>query len=154
MTWRTRPLQLVLSGGPVTPTPIREYNGWRGENRGPFKGQQASASNPVMYTIISVYAPQSDHADAEMDNLYYELRPKITPESLQVLFKCDCPVLQSEFPYVAEMEGAFTSLTSNGSWCMGSKGEMSGTVCVTFTWYMGIYELFIPFVCFVVCSLL
>ena len=28
--------------------PIREYNGLRGENRGPFKGQQASASNPVM----------------------------------------------------------------------------------------------------------
>ena len=50
MAWRTRLLQLVLSGGPVTPTPIREYNGLRGENRDPFKGQQASesASNPVM----------------------------------------------------------------------------------------------------------
>ena len=48
IAWRTRPLQLVLNGGPVTPTPIREYNGLRGENRGPFKGQQASASNPVM----------------------------------------------------------------------------------------------------------
>ena len=49
-------------------------------------------------------------------------------------------------------------LTSNGSWCMGIKGEMSGTVCVTFTWdmyiYIYIYELFIAFVCFVVCSLL
>ena len=44
--------------------------------------------------------------------------------------------------------------TSNGSWCMGIKGEMSGTVGVTFTWYMYIYELFIAFVCFVVCSLL
>ena len=44
--------------------------------------------------------------------------------------------------------------TSNGSWCMGINGEMSGTVCVTFTWYMYIYELFIAFVCFVVCSLL
>ena len=44
--------------------------------------------------------------------------------------------------------------TSNGSWCMGIKGEISGTVCVTFTWYMYIYELFIAFVCFVVCSLL
>ena len=44
--------------------------------------------------------------------------------------------------------------TSNGSWCMGIKGEMSGTVCVTFTWYMYIYELFITFVCFVVYSLL
>ena len=48
MAWRARPLQLVLSGGPVTPTPIREYNGLRGENRGPFKGQQASASNSVI----------------------------------------------------------------------------------------------------------
>ena len=37
--------------------------------------------------------------------------------------------------------------TSNGSWCMGIKGEMSGTVCVTFIWYMYIYELFIAFVC-------
>ena len=38
--------------------------------------------------------------------------------------------------------------TSNGSWCMGIKGEMSGTVCVTFTWdmYIYIYELFIAFV--------
>ena len=25
-------------------------------------------------------------------------------------------------------------ITSNGSWCIGIKGEMSGTVCVTFTW--------------------
>ena len=43
-----------------------------------------------------------------------------------------------------------TDTTSNGSWCMGIKGEMSGTVCVTFTWnmYMYIYELFIDFVCF------
>ena len=44
--------------------------------------------------------------------------------------------------------------TSNGSWCMGIKGDMSGTVCVTFTWDMYTYELFIAFVCFVVCSLL
>ena len=32
-----------------------------------------------------------------------------------------------------------TGRTSNGSWCMGIKGEMSGTVCVPFTWYMYIY---------------
>ena len=48
----------------------------------------------------------------------------------------------------------YTGATSNGSWCMGIKGEMSGTVCVTFTWYMYIYELFIAFVCFVISSLL
>ena len=49
----SRPLQLVLSVGPVTPTPIGEYNGLRGENRGPFKGQQASASNPVMWLWLA-----------------------------------------------------------------------------------------------------
>ena len=49
----SRPLQLVLSGGPVTPTPIGEYNGLRGENMGPFKGQQASASNPVMWLWLA-----------------------------------------------------------------------------------------------------
>ena len=32
--------------------------------------------------------------------------------------------------------------TSNGSWCMGIKGEMSGTVCVTFTWYMYIWVVY------------
>ena len=47
----------------------------------------------------------------------------------------------------------YAFVTSNGSWCMGIKGEMSGTVCVTFTWYMYIYGLFIAFVSFVVCSL-
>ena len=37
--------------------------------------------------------------------------------------------------------GKMTSLywTSNGSWCIGIKGEMSGTVCVTFTWDIYIY---------------
>ena len=32
-----------------------------------------------------------------------------------------------------------THQTSNGSWCIGIKGEMSGTVCVTFTWDIYIY---------------
>ena len=39
-------------------------------------------------------------------------------------------------------------LTSNGSWCMGIKGEMSDMICVTFAWDMYLYELFIAFVCF------
>ena len=41
-------------------------------------------------------------------------------------------------------------IPSNGSWCIGIKGEMSGTVCVTFTWdiYIYIYELFIAFFLF------
>ena len=33
-------------------------------------------------------------------------------------------------------------LTSNGSWCMGIKGEMSGPVCVTFIWYMYIWVVY------------
>ena len=37
-----------------------------------------------------------------------------------------------------------TCMTSNGSWCMGIKGEMSGTVCVTLR-YVYIYD-FLAFV--------
>ena len=33
-------------------------------------------------------------------------------------------------------------VTSNRSWCMGIKGEMSGTVCVTFTWDMYIWVVY------------
>ena len=37
-------------------------------------------------------------------------------------------------------EGVVSNMqTSNGSWCIGIKGEMSGTVCVTFTWDIYIY---------------
>ena len=53
-------VQLVLSGGPVTPTPIGEYNGLRGENRGPFKGQQDSASNPVIVRRAGLLWSQRD----------------------------------------------------------------------------------------------
>ena len=38
--------------------------------------------------------------------------------------------------------------TSNGSWCMGIKGEMSGTVCVTFAWDMYIYIWVVYSLCF------
>ena len=38
--------------------------------------------------------------------------------------------------------------TSNGSWCIGIKGEMSGTVCVTFTWDIYIYMNFYSFCLF------
>ena len=44
-----------------------------------------------------------------------------------------------------------TSDTSNGSWCMGIKGEMSGTVCVTFTWDMYIYIWVVYSLCFFCC---
>ena len=61
---------------------------------------------------------------------------------------------RSQWALEIEAECRIYASTSNGSWCMGIKGEMSGTVCVTFTWYMHIYELFIASVCFVFCSLL
>ena len=41
----------------------------------------------------------------------------------------------SRHTYLLEL----TWRTSNGSWCMGIKSEMSGTVCVTFTWDMYIH---------------
>ena len=44
-----------------------------------------------------------------------------------------------------------TVQTSNGSWCMGIKGEMSGTVCVTFTWDMYIYIWVVYSLCFICC---
>ena len=46
-----------------------------------------------------------------------------------------------------------TEETSNGSWCMGIKGEMSGTVCGTFTWdmYIYIYIWIVYSVCFFCC---
>ena len=34
-------------------SPKGEYNGLRGENRDPFKGRQASASNPVMWLWLA-----------------------------------------------------------------------------------------------------
>ena len=46
---------------------------------------------------------------------------------------------------------AITVLTSNGSWCMGIKGEMSGTVCVRFTWDMYIYIWVVYSLCFFCC---
>ena len=45
------------------------------------------------------------------------------------------PSLQSHI----RLEHADWWKTSNGSWCIGIKGEMSGTVCVTFTWDIYIY---------------
>ena len=47
--------------------------------------------------------------------------------------------------------GIINSSTSNGSWCMGIKGEMSGTVCVTFTWDMYIYIWVVYSICFFCC---
>ena len=48
---------------------------------------------------------------------------------------------------------ASNGLTSNGSWCMSIKGEMSGTVCVTFTWdmYIYIYTWVVYSLCFFCC---
>ena len=59
MAWRT----LRQSGHPCLHNRIQwEYNGLRGENRGPFKGQQVSASNPVMCTVLwNVYNMCTTH---------------------------------------------------------------------------------------------
>ena len=46
---------------------------------------------------------------------------------------------------------SISPVTSNGSWCMGIKGEMSGTVCVTFTWDMYIYIWVVYSLCFFCC---
>ena len=54
----------------------------------------------------------------------------------------------------AEAYWILSSVTSNGSWCMGIKGEMSGTVCVTFTWDIYILYIYIWVVyslCFFCC---
>ena len=50
---------LRRSGHPCPHNRIQlwEYNGLRGGNRGPFKGQQASASNPVMPVTQSTPQP-------------------------------------------------------------------------------------------------
>ena len=57
--------------------------------------------------------------------------------------------------YRLQNDGRFVqapmSWTSNGSWCMGIKGEMSDTVCVTFTWDMYIYIWVVYSLCFVCC---
>ena len=45
--------------------------------------------------------------------------------------------LHSMISYISKMTSLYW--TSNGSWCIGIKGEMSGTVCVTFTWDIYIY---------------
>ena len=49
------------------------------------------------------------------------------------------------------MPDCIKTVTSNGSWCMGIKGEMSGTVCVTFTWDMYIYIWVVYSLCFFCC---
>ena len=60
------------------------------------------------------------------------------------------PSLYSSSPYTSQCFNNKRSITaqhavvsqqgtSNGSWCIGIKGEMSGTVCVTFTWDIYIY---------------
>ena len=49
------------------------------------------------------------------------------------------------------MDVCITAWTSNGSWCMGIKGEMSGTVCLTFTWDIYIYIWVVYSLCFFCC---
>ena len=50
-----------LKHGVLTPAPIREYNGLRGEDRDPFNGQWASAANPIVFPLAdwAARAPES-----------------------------------------------------------------------------------------------
>ena len=57
--------------------------------------------------------------------------------------------LHNGISYTGKMASLYW--TSNGSWCMGIKGEMSGTVCVTFTWDMYIYIWVVYSLCFFCC---
>ena len=50
---------------------------------------------------------------------------------------CDPFNIETLFP--VNENGIHIIQTSNGFWCIGIKGEMSGTVCVTFTWDIYIY---------------
>ena len=53
-------------------------------------------------------------------------------------------------PYCRYSLSQYILDTSNGSWCIGIKGEMSGTVCVTFTWvcvYIWVVYSFCLFCC-------
>ena len=52
---------------------------------------------------------------------------------------------------ITSLSRVINMVTSNGSWCMGIKGEMSGTVCVTFTWDMYIYIWVVYSLCFFCC---
>ena len=56
---------------------------------------------------------------------------------------CDTMAAVSPVVHLPTLQRAqtvvFPGATSNGSWCIGIKGEMSGTVCVTFTWDIYIY---------------
>ena len=48
-------------------------------------------------------------------------------------------LVNSEKNEMNEKQVTLNEFTSNGFWCIGIKGEMSGTVCVTFTWDIYIY---------------
>ena len=52
---------------------------------------------------------------------------------------CSCGSAGREYDIALNDVVSSIYRTSNGYWCMGIKGEMSGTVCVTFTWDMYIY---------------
>ena len=79
------------------------------------------------------------------DNAFISWRHHATNKSVRTQI-CSCLVgitgLQSDLNWPLFQRDALTArnkMTSNGSWCIGIKGEMSGTVCVTFTWDIYIY---------------
>ena len=87
--------------------------------------------------------------------------------AMEVRLSCSDPSIyedfgaRSRYPEYCRMQLLFLAwdtcflapkaLTSNGSWCMGIKGETSGTVCVTFTWDMYIHIWVLYSLCFFCC---
>ena len=70
-----------------------------------------------------------------------------------IAFSCTEGEIDTSLPLFRSMLWNLSGLasmymTSNGSWCMGIKGEMSGMVCVTFTWDMYIYIWVVYSLCF------
>ena len=106
----------------------------RGINRSPVnyphKGQWRGALIfSLICTWINGYVNNREARDLRRHRVHYDVTVMIST----LLFK-----------YI----GSNTN-TSNGSWCMGIKGEMSGTVCVTFTWDM--YRWVVYSLCFFCC---
>ena len=88
----------------------------------PHKGQWRGA---LMLTLICAWAKNRDVGDLKRHRGHYDV-------TVLIIITLPADALR-------RMNVAYLINTNNGSWCMGIKGEMSGTVCVTLTWDMYIY---------------
>ena len=85
----------------------------------------ASMCSYFYVNIHTVISCETSHFQIYLDKTAYGAIINITFERYYFLY----------FTYLT----TYNVYTSNGSWCIGIKGEMSGTVCVTFTWDIYIY---------------